>query len=176
MLATNTNREKRVFMLSIAYLCSLLLEAFFFSHIIVITRKHLISYDSWVYFVHDWVMPDYWEKYGGLIRAVITAKNSICFFIFTWFFLYICKNTKRFSTSLRVCIMSYLSLVILDLGISWYIRYYADFYRIYMFGIFPGFLSCFILFMMIRASKKRGSSCICSKNSDVEAGWGERSV
>lgn len=135
------------------YLSIYFLEVLIFSDIILITPKHLISFDSWSYFIHDWVEPEYWSNHSELILGIITAINSVAFFLLIICFLHIGKNANKYDTTVKICIISYLSLVILDLLLAWSIRHYADFYRIYMLGNFPAMLSCFIPFTLVRSQK-----------------------
>lgn len=140
-------------------LCALVFQVIFlvelvglWEMIVVDPGVHRISYENWGWLINDWQAPAYWENYFLRILAVAQALNVAAQVLFWANAVYVWLHRERFGHS-RLAIAAEIVLVTAAaLAVRWYIKYNVDFYRLFMYAIYPELL---MLLQLVWVLKKR---------------------
>lgn len=127
--------------------CALLFQVIFLvevicfrNMIIVDPNVHIISYENWGYFIHDWQPPAYWTQYFLQINGTVQVLNVAAQALFWANAVYVWLHRAQFRLSRPVIAVEIVLVTAAALAIRWYIKYNVDFYRLFMYAIYPELL------------------------------------
>ncbi len=148
-------------------LCALVFQVIFlvelvglWEMIVVDPGVHRISYENWGWLINDWQAPAYWENYFLRILSVALALNWVAQVLFWANAVYVWLHRERFGHS-RLAIAAEIVLVTAAaLAVRWYIKYNVDFYRLFMYAIYPELLMLLQLVWVLKAA-----SCSAKRTS-----------
>lgn len=140
-------------------LCALVFQVIFlvelvglWEMIVVDPGVHRISYENWGWLINDWQAPAYWENYFLRILAVAQALNVAAQVLFWANAVYVWLHRERFGHSRPVIAAEIVLVTAAALAVRWYIKYNVDFYRLFMYAIYPELL---MLLQLVWVLKKR---------------------
>ena len=139
-------------------LCALVFQVIFLGElagfwemIVVDPGVHRISYENWGWFINDWQPPAYWEQNSLRILAVAQALNVAALALFWANAVYVWLHRERFGHSRPVIAVEVILVTAAALFIRWYIKYHVDFYRLFMYAIYPELLMLLQLVWVLRS-------------------------
>lgn len=140
-------------------LCALVFQAIFlielvglWGMIVVDPKVHLISYENWGWLCQEWQQPAWQHNYFTQITGTALALNWVAQVLFWANAVYVWLHRERFGHS-RLAIATEIVLVTAAaLAVRWYIKYNVDFYRLFMYAIYPELL---MLLQLVWVLKKR---------------------
>lgn len=139
--------KKVIFSSGIIFQILFMLEIVLFSNIIIIDPSvHKISYENWIFYIQQWQSPDFWSLYSQLIVNSILIINLIFRLIYDVELIYIFLNSKHFALNRKAFVIAIILICFLNVLISLYIKYYVDFYRLYMYSIYPETMACYMIY------------------------------
>ena len=140
-------------------LCALVFQVIFlvelvglWEMIVVDPGVHRISYENWGWIINDWQPPAYWEHNSLRILAVAQALNVAAQFLFWANAVYVWLHRERFGHSRPAIAVEIVLVTAAALAARWYIKYNVDFYRLFMYAIYPELL---MLLQLVWVLKKR---------------------
>lgn len=140
-------------------LCALVFQVIFlvelvglWEMIVVDPGVHRISYENWGWLINDWQAPAYWENYFLRILAVAQALNVAAQVLFWANAVYVWLHRERFGHSRPIIAAEIVLVTAAALAVRWYIKYNVDFYRLFMYAIYPELL---MLLQLVWVLKKR---------------------
>ena len=140
-------------------LCALVFQAIFlieliglWGMIVVDPKVHFISYENWGWLCQEWQQPAWQHNYFTQITGTALALNWVAQVLFWANAVYVWLHRERFGHS-RLAIAAEIVLVTAAaLAVRWYIKYNVDFYRLFMYAIYPELLMLLQLFWALRAA------------------------
>lgn len=136
-----------IFLSGAIFLMIFVLEMLCFRDIVIVDPQvHNISYENWGWFIKEWEMPMYWERYSEQITIAAHTLNSIFRFIFGAFTVFIFAASDRFSLRKVWVFFSVAAIAVADIGIRFFIKYNVDFYRLYMYAIYNALMASYMIF------------------------------
>lgn len=140
-------------------LCALVFQVIFlvelvglWEMIVVDPGVHRISYENWDWLINDWQAPAYWENYFLRILAVAQALNVAAQVLFWANAVYVWLHRAQFRLSRPIIAVEIVLVTAAALAVRWYIKYNVDFYRLFMYAIYPELL---MLLQLVWVLKKR---------------------
>lgn len=140
-------------------LCALVFQVIFlvelvglWEMIVVDPGVHRISYENWGWLINDWQAPAYWENYFLRILSVALALNWVAQVLFWANAVYVWLHRERFGHSRLAIAVEIVLVTAAALAVRWYIKYNVDFYRLFMYAIYPELL---MLLQLVWVLKKR---------------------
>lgn len=125
----------------------LAVELFLFYDVIIMDPAvHKISYESWFWFIDEWIPPAYWSSYSETITTALAALNRMFQLLFGIFLIYIFIHRDRFSFRAKTIILTVIAIVLADVSIRYYIKYNVYFYRLYMYSIYNEMMALYMLY------------------------------
>lgn len=139
--------KKVIFSSGIIFQILFMLEIVLFSNIIIIDPSvHKISYENWIFYIQQWQSPDFWSLHSQLIVNSTLIINLIFRLIYDVELIYIFLNSKHFALNRKAFVIAIILICFLNVLISLYIKYYVDFYRLYMYSIYPETMACYMIY------------------------------
>ena len=140
-------------------LCALVFQAIFlieliglWGMIVVDPKVHLISYENWGWLCQEWQQPAWQHNYFTQITGTALALNWVAQVLFWANAVYVWLHRERFGHSRPVIAAEIVLVTAAALFIRWYIKYNVDFYRLFMYAIYPELL---MLLQLVWVLKKR---------------------
>lgn len=96
--------------------------------------------------IQQWQSPDFWSLHSQLIVNSILIINLIFRLIYDVELIYIFLNSKHFALNRKAFVIAIILICFLNVLISLYIKYYVDFYRLYMYSIYPETMACYMIY------------------------------
>ena len=148
-------------------LCALVFQVIFlvelvglWEMIVVDPGVHRISYENWGWLINDWQAPAYWENYVLRILSVALALNWVAQVLFWANAVYVWLHRERFGHSRLAIAVEIVLVTAAALFVRWYIKYHVDFYRLFMYAIYPELLMLLQLVWVLKAA-----SCSAKRTS-----------
>ena len=148
-------------------LCALVFQVIFlvelvglWEMIVVDPGVHRISYENWGWLINDWQAPAYWENYFLRILSVALALNWVAQVLFWANAVYVWLHRERFGHSRPAIAVEIVLVTAAALFVRWYIKYHVDFYRLFMYAIYPELLMLLQLIWVLKAA-----SCSAKRTS-----------
>lgn len=125
-----------------------LLELFlFFDDVVVDPSVHRISYENWNQVVTEWNTSGFWAQNAETIIEAVKLVNIAFQLFFVVALTGIFIKNESFSVSRRWLVLGYLLVALLSAMIQYYIKYHADFYRLYMYSIFNEMVATYLIWL-----------------------------
>lgn len=120
---------------------------FLYDYIVVDLNVHRITYENWVWLLDEWNAPitDYWKRLTPILDVVILL-NRVFQFLFGIFIIYIFRYRNQFSLKGRTIVLTVVALSCAHFALSYYIMFRVDFYRVYMYAIYPEMLALYMIY------------------------------
>ena len=148
-------------------LCALVFQVIFlvelvglWEMIVVDPGVHRISYENWGWLINDWQAPAYWENYFLRILSVALALNWVAQVLFWAHAAYVWFHRAQFRLSRPIIAVEIVLVTAAALAVRWYIKYNVDFYRLFMYAIYPELLVLLQLVWVLKAA-----SCSAKRTS-----------
>ena len=126
----------------------------FWEMIVVDPGVHRIPYENWGWLINDWQPPAYWESNSLRILTVAQALNVAALALFWANAVYVWFHRERFGHSRPVIVVEIGLVTSAALFLRWYIKYHVDFYRLFMYAIYPELLMLLQLVWVLKRGKQ----------------------
>lgn len=140
-------------------LCALLFQAIFlielvglWGMIVVDPKVHFISYENWGWLCQEWQRPAWQHNYFTQITGTALALNWIAQVLFWANAVYVWFHRERFGHTRPAIAVEIVLVTAAALFIRWYIKYHVDFYRLFMYAIYPELLMLLQLVWVLKAA------------------------
>lgn len=137
----------------IIYLAIFLAAVAAFSDVIVVDPAyHHISYENWIWCLDVYKSPAWWDLTSDYFFTAEKIVNFAFRLLFHINLAYIFIKREQFLTTRKAVVLTVAAIAILDTVLHYYIRFYVDFYRMYMYGTGN---AMFALYMVYCGLKRR---------------------
>lgn len=141
------NWKNQIILSGLLFQMVFLLEILIFHDIIIVDPTvHNISAENWMWFIDEWTPPEYWNTHYEIIMTTNGIINTIFQMIFGINIIYIFIKIKEFTLKRRWFVVTVGGIIIFDALISYFIRHYVDFYRLYMYSIYNEMIALYMIY------------------------------
>lgn len=132
--------------------------------VVVDPRVHHITYDNWQWFL-DWTPPGYWNDYFTEIMTADTWINWLFQLAFGVFLIYIFIRREVFCLKAKTILLTVAALIFISIALQYYLKYYVDVYRLYMYGIYNEMIALYLLYIGIAKKYRANARPHCASPS-----------